>query len=189
MLRSIHYTRTPSSTALVTATEVRDQLRMTDTLDDSDLIDMAAEAVLECEMRLGDRSLLNSSCIDYFDCFEDEMELHWSPASVITGVTYVDSNGTTQTLANTVYELGTKNGMGILRLKYDQTWPTARSHEDVIAVSYTAGYGSAPSSVPINLKRWVKARAAWLFENRDGEEFPFRLDALLSPQATGRVVG
>lgn len=133
---------------------------------------------------------------EYFDGWPDEaIELHWGPVasvSSITSVKYYDTDETLQTLSSSVYELGQRHGMAILRLAYDQSWPTLRGHTaDDIVVTYTAGYGDSRSDVPAGIRRWIKARAAWMFENRDGGEFPWTpaMDSLLSPFAIDQVVG
>jgi len=188
-LRSVHFTRTPSAVEPVTVEEARRQLRIDHTDDDDDLALMISEARLDCETRLGDVSLVTAACIDYFDWFADPMELHWSPVSAITSITYVDANGATQTLAGTYYELGTKLGRGLVRRKYGQNWPTTRDYPDVVAVTYSAGFGAAASSVPKNIKRWILARVAWLYANRDGEEYPWGgFDSILSPHRIVRVL-
>jgi len=187
MLRSTNHTRTPSSTEPVTVAEVRKQLRIDHTEDDSDLSAMITEARLDCETRLGDVSLLDATCIDYFDQFS-EMDLHWGPVDSITSITYTDTNGDTQTLATSVYELGQWHSIGRVRLKYNQTWPSTRSHADVVTVTYKAGYGATAASVPDSIKRWIKARVAWLYANRDGEEYPWRFDSVLSPHTITRVI-
>ena len=188
MLRSHNYTRTDPDIEPVTVADVKHQLRIDHNEDDDDLADMIAEARAECEgPKLGDRALINGTCIDYLDTFDDEIELHWSPVVSITSVVYLDTDGASQTLASTVYEVANKNGMGVLRLKYGQSWVSVRSHGDVITVTYVAGYGAAASSVPLPARRWIKAKVAWLYENRDGAEFPFGLDGLLAPYATARV--
>lgn len=189
MLRSFNTTRTQPTLEPVTSAEVKRQLRIDHTEDDSDLDDMIAEVRRDAEEIRLDRLLIRQTIIDYFNTFDAEMELRWGRASSITSVVYTDANGDSQTLATSVYELGTRNGMGILRLKYGQSWPSARGHEDVIAVTYVAGYGTAASDVPLGIRRWIKARAAWMYENRDGEDVPWSvtMDSLLAPYATGRV--
>lgn len=190
MLRSKRYSRTASSTEPVAIGDVRWQLRIDHENDDSDLTDMISEARLDCETKLGDRSLINATCIDRFDGFDDdELELHWGPVSAISSIAYVDTSGDTQTLSTDIYELGQRYGIGIVRLKHNQTWPSTRGHEDVVTVTYTAGYGTAASDMPKGLRRWIKARVAWLWGNRDGEEYPWNLDSLLTPYATNRVIG
>lgn len=181
MLKSTNYSRTPSSTEPVTPVEVRNQLRLPDSSKDIDLADLIPIARLECETKLGDISLLSATCIDRFDHFEDGMELHWGPVSAIDSITYVDTNGDTQTLSTDVYELGTKLGVGFVRLKHNQTFPNTRGHADDITVTYTAGYGATASTVPKAIRLWIKARAAWLFNNADGEQYEFKFDQVLFP--------
>lgn len=190
MLRSTHTTRTESSTEPVTVDEIRKQLRIDHGEDDRDIADMISEARAYCEtVKLNDVSLIDATCVDYLDGFGDDIELRWSPVDSITSITYVDTAGATQTLATSVYELGTRNGLGVVRLKYSQNWPSTRGHEDVVTITYTAGYGTAASDVPLGIRRWIKARASWLYENRDGVEFPFRLDMLLAPYQRAGIVG
>jgi len=189
VLRSRHWIRTAASTEPVTLPEARQQLRIDHTEDNEDIANMIVEARLDCETRLGDVSLIDATCIDYFNVFADEMELHWSPVDSITSIAYTDTAGTSQTLSSATYELGERHGIGIVRLKYGQTWPNVRDHPDIVVVTYKAGYGAAASDVPEGIKRWIKARIAWLYENRDGEQFPWNLDALLTPHGTARVIG
>jgi uncharacterized phiE125 gp8 family phage protein len=194
MLRSTRYSEEPSGRTIepVTIAEVRKQLRLDHGEDDADLADMIVEARRECEaVKLGNRALIDGTITEYFDSFDDEMELRWSPVDSITSVKYWDTTPELQTLTATVYELGGKYNMGILRLAYDQSWPTLIGHTaDDVIVEYKAGWGATRSAVPLGIRRWIKARAAWLYENRDGEVYPWKgMDALLSPFATARVVG
>ena len=193
MLRSTRYTAEPTGRTIepVTDREARLQCRLDHTEDDPDLADMVAEARRECEtVKLGDQALLDGTIVEYFDTFGDEMELHWSPVDSITSIKYYDADNALQTLSESVYELGVKHGIGIVRLAYDQTWPTLLGHTaDDVIVTYKVGWGPTPSDVPRGIRRWIKARAAWLYENRDGEVYPWRgMDALLSPFATDRVI-
>ena len=84
MLRSRHWIRTAASTEPVTLPEARQQLRIDHTEDNEDIANMIVEVRLDCETRLGDVSLIDATCIDYFNVFADEMELHWSPVDSIT---------------------------------------------------------------------------------------------------------
>jgi uncharacterized phiE125 gp8 family phage protein len=197
MLRSTRYSREPASRTIepVTIEEVRRQLRLDHGEDDSDLEDLIVVARRECEaMQLGDRALIEGTVTEYFDEFADEMELHWSPVATdgVSSVKYQDTDNTQQTLATSVYEVGLRNGMAVLRLKYNQTWPTTLGHTaDDIVVTYTAGYGDSRSDVPLNIRLWIRARVAWLYENRDGVVYPWLpgMNSLVSPYATGRVIG
>lgn len=194
MLRSTDWTRTESADEPVTVAEVKTQLRITHTEDDGDLENMIAEARAYCEtIKLSNRSLMNTTCVDYFDEFDDEMELRWWPVSSITSIAYEDSDGAAQTLATTVYELSQRHGIGHVKLKYGQSWPTTRGDDGsrVVTVTYVAGSGATAASVPLAIRRWIKARVGWMYANRDGDETVWQpyMDSLLAPYSTGRVIG
>lgn len=188
MLRSNRFSRTESSTEPITVEEARAQCRIDGTEEDADLFSMITEARRDCENRLGDKSLINATCIDHFDRFAGKMELHYSPVASTTHVKYYDTNGTLKTLSSDTYELGVINGIGVIRLQYNQDWPSdVRDHPDSVVVTYTAGYGTAVSNVPAMIRRWIKARVGWLYGNRDGEEYPWVFDTVLDPYRTSRV--
>jgi uncharacterized phiE125 gp8 family phage protein len=111
--------------------------------------------------------------------------LPYPPVQSITSVKYYDSAGAQQTIAATVYELGDDNGVGIVRLKYDQQWPSGRGHYDDIVIRAVVGYG-AEAAIPPALKLAVCEVAANAYEFRetilDGQtvEIPQGTDFLLS---------
>ena len=102
----------------------------------------------------------------YHDRFESPIVLPYPPVDSITEITYTGTAGDTQTLANTVYELGHQHGIGTVRLKYGQTWPATRDHEDVVKVTYKCGYGAAGSDVPDAINHALKLIVAHLATNR-----------------------
>ena len=104
----------------------------------------------------------------YFDAFGDPMVLRFPPLSSVTSVQYTDSSGDTQTVASTVYEIADNDGVGLVRLKYSQTWPTPRGHDSDVWVTYVCGYG-APSAVPQTIKDAIILYTAHQWNNREGE--------------------
>jgi len=164
MLRSVHATRTEPSTEPISPSDVCDYLR----IDYNDHDPMISQYCKEARQVLEDSYLwkccITQTCIDKFDEF-DEMELHYQPVSAITSITYTDRAGDTQTLADTVYELGVVNGISRVRLKYGQSWPSARGHEDVVTVTYSAGYGAAETNVPEAIRQAIVMYAGHLYDN------------------------
>lgn len=116
----------------------------------------------------------------YANAFADPIRLPYPPVASITSITYADTRGVSQTLASTVYELGEENGIGIVRLKYGQTWPATRAHEDDVKIRYVCGYGSA-SSVPQAIKHAIKLLCGVFHEGRESPTMPAAVEALLSP--------
>jgi uncharacterized phiE125 gp8 family phage protein len=101
-----------------------------------------------------------------FDAFAERLTLWKQPVISITQITYVDSAGDSQTLDTGIYELGKQDGLGIVRLKYQQSWPTTRGHPDAVTVRYVAGYGAA-SAVPDPIKHAILVDCGRLYEHRE----------------------
>jgi len=115
-------------------------------------------------------ALISQTWEQYFDAFADPLVLDMQPVLSITSITYTDTDEATQTLATSVYELGEDNGKGIVRLKYSQTWPATLGYEDVVKVTFKAGYGTTPEDVPEHLKSAIRIYAAHYYEHREGEK-------------------
>lgn len=95
--------------------------------------------------------------------------LRKNPVGAVASVKYYDADGTLQTLASTVWEQADWHGRGIVRLAYDQQWPSdLRGHADDIVISYTAGYGD-PADVPEPIKHAIRVWIASAYAVR--EEF------------------
>lgn len=63
------------------------------------------------------------------------------PLISVSGITYVADDGTSTTLASSVYTVDRESEPAVIRLAYDQSWPTVRGQRNAIAVTYLAGYG------------------------------------------------
>ena len=151
-----------------------------DARDEDDVLhDLLTEAVTAVEDYTR-RVLLTQTWDQCYDDFDDPLVLAVQPVASITSVTYLDSNGASQTLATSVYELGSENGTPVVRRKYDQDWPVTRDHKDVVIVRYVAGYGD-PADVPDSLTKAVRIHAAWNHRHREGEPIPDGFYHLLSP--------
>jgi len=170
---------TAAAGRVVTPSELRLHSRIDSNEEDSLLDDLIVAATEEAEEYTW-RKFLSQTWIQYFDSFADPMVLYFSPVSSITSVGYTDSNGDTQTLGVTIYELGIVNGVSVVRRKYNQDWPTTRSHEDVVAVTFVVGYGAA-SAVPQRIKQAIKFHAGFRHENREIESVPRAFYDLLYP--------
>jgi uncharacterized phiE125 gp8 family phage protein len=128
------------------------------------------------------RKFITQTWDQYFDGFSDPLVLAFAPVSSITSISYLDENGTTQTLATSVYELAEVDGLAVVRLKYNQSWPTTRAHEDVVTVRFICGYGAA-TAVPQRIIQAIAVHAAWAYRNREGdvEKLPETFHRLLRP--------
>lgn len=187
MIKSSYVTRTEPVTDPITAAEVAEYLRIDYDDHDSMIANYAKEARRSLEDGYLWKCCISQTCVDRFNEFE-EMELHWQPVSAISSITYTDTAGATQTLASTVYELGNNHGIWHVRLKYGQTWPATRSHNDVVTVTYTAGYGTSASSVPEAIRQAIIMYAGSLYDNPQDPP-PSWVLARLGPYLDPRVIG
>lgn len=181
-----------SSVMPVSLEEAKAHMRIEHSRDDTFITGLIVSAVdgIGRDLR---RSIINEVWTEYFDGFKDPLELSQLPLVAINSVTYKDSDGATQTLADTVYEargVG-MNRYGEMALKINQSWPLTYGHPEAVAVTFQTGYEDAGSpaawSGPEALKDAIKRVVAHRYENREQSlvAVPFALlpdvDELLDP--------
>ena len=150
----------------VTLTQLKAHLRITDTNEDVALqiyLDSALDVV---EVETGRKMSQVSGRIAYFDEFSYNMELIGDDATVTT-VLYVDTDGATQTLSSSVYDLKTHKARAYLTPAYGQSWPSVRHQDAPITVVYESGYTS--TTMPSSLKSAVLLQAGSSYEFREDE--------------------
>lgn len=119
--------------------EAKLHLRVDSTADDT-LITALIQAAREyCEL-FQRRAYVVRTYILRLDRFSDIMELPYAPLVSVDTVKYIDTAGDTQTLSSTYYDVDTKLVPGVVRLAYNQSWPTIRSTPDAVTITYNAGY-------------------------------------------------
>lgn len=135
------------------------------------------------------RALITQTWKAYFDRFPigyNPVDLPKAPVQSVTSITYVDSDGDTQTLASSEYTVDTDSEPGRFYLAYNKTWPSVRNVAKAVTVTFTAGYGDA-EDVPDAIKQAMFLMIGHLYENREVlspvklEEVPMAFKALLSP--------
>ena len=159
---------TPPAVEPVTVDEVLEHSRI-DQDSENAYFDTRIPSAREAAEARTQSVIITQTWDDSFDGFWwSELPLAKQPVQSITSVTYTDTNGDTQTLADTVYELGETHGWSVVRLKYEQVWPVARNHPDSITVRYVAGYGLAVD-VPQQIKAAIELYVSHFNEAREGE--------------------
>lgn len=94
-----------------------------------------------------------------------ELVLPKLPIQSITSITYLDSDGASQTLSTDVYQLTTR---GTLTTKYNQQWPTIRCTPEAVTVVYVAGYGSSATDVPQPIRDAIALFAKGVWQSPTG---------------------
>lgn len=108
--------------------------------------------------------------------WRDLADLPVAPISGVSAVSYLDADGASQTLSTSVYETVLVGLKPSLRLKANQSWPTARCVSDAIKVTATAGYATVPEPIKLAILMLV---ASW-FDNRSVGDAPGIVTGLLS---------
>lgn len=160
-------TPTSETSLLATTVEsVKQHLRVTHNDDDAyiNLLIMAATAQVEVATN---RQLINATYAYKIDDFPREIELPKPPLSSVTSIAYIDTDGVSQTVSSSDYVVYTTGVVGRIGLAYGSIWPIARNIPEAVTVTYVAGYGATPASVPASIKQAINLLVGHWYTNRE----------------------
>ncbi len=83
----------------------------------------------------------------------------------IVSVSYVDTNGATQTLDPSQYLVDTASEPARITPAFGLVWPVTRWQTNAVTIRFTCGYGAA-ADVPDGIKNWMLMRINTLWNNR-----------------------
>lgn len=128
------------------------------------LLIASARAAAEIEVR---RFLVTQTIDAKLDGFPgDEEEIRLPPLQSVSAITYVDGNGTTQTLASSLYNVDSSSKPARITPSYGNTWPVTREQVNAVTIRFVAGYGAA-AAVPQCIKQWMLLQLETAWNNRD----------------------
>jgi uncharacterized phiE125 gp8 family phage protein len=163
--------RTVEPTELpVTMDEVKGHMNVTHTEDDGKIAGYLAAVVdgLDGPEGLLGRALITQTLEYTLDSFPRRpIDLPLAPMQSVSSITYIDTNGDSQTLAAATYRvLNADNPMrrGRIELAYGSTWPSTRRIEQAVTVTYVAGFGArnaVPEHIRLLIMYGVKAHYDW----------------------------
>ena len=137
-----------------------------------------ARRQVEHDARISLITRTNVLKLDSFpDC--DFIELPMPPAIAVSSITYLDTDGDSQTWASSSYTLDANRTPGVVFLDYLESYPLTRGDRNSVTVTYTAGYGTAPSSVPGEAKSAILLLVKQRYDNPDSVGNPMGYDALI----------
>jgi uncharacterized phiE125 gp8 family phage protein len=181
----------PPATAAMSLADMLSHLRI-DSSDDNDVIAGQIAAAVEYLEGAMHRSFITQTWRLSLECWPARREIDLplaSPLQAVTSVTYLDTDGVTNTLAASAYVVDTDSEPGRVVLKRDETWPGDELEEGPsIQVTYVAGYGDDPTDVPWMIRQAIKLLAAHWYENREtsivgagviASPVPFAVDSLI----------
>lgn len=156
-------------------------LKVLTTNEDALITNMITAAREEVE-KYCNISLVEQTIEESFPCFPvaenyntlSSLWLSVSPLISIDSINYIDTDGNSQTLATSVYDLDDKTKPGKVTLKYNQTWPSTAKIENAVTVTYKAGFGDTAADVPQTIKQAMLLMLGNWFEKReDDPQTPF----------------
>lgn len=143
-------------TRAVTMAEAVQQLRLDDIDEQNSYVELLIDGVIGDIEATYDLALITQTITEKFPRFPSgagALILRKAPLLAITSISYIDSDGATQTWSSSEYTSGTYNGRGFVVSKVDYEYPTDLViRPDAVTVVYTAGFGATPDTVPRPIK-------------------------------------
>lgn len=178
----------------VTLAEAKVQCRV-DTSDDDAYISTLITVAREYVEGILDISLITTVWEARYDCFPLwEIILPRPPMqSATVTVVYRDEGGANHTITSAAAAFQTDHYVtpGRIYPNYEDVWPAVRGDENSVVVRWSAGYGSAGSSVPSVIKHAILLLVAHWYETRQpvsqGMQMPIpnTFDTLLAASGWG----
>lgn len=128
----------------LTLSEARNQLRVDHSADDGEILRYLRTATAEVE-RLSARQIVDSkwryTLREWPEAEDDENQIHLprAPLVKVAAITYLDGDGTRQTLSSSRYVVAPDDEPGTVEPAYGLYWPAAREIADSIRLDYWAG--------------------------------------------------
>ena len=158
---------TQPSLEVWTLSEVKNYLKV-DTSADDNLITTLLQSAREVAERYLNQALITQTITEKLDRLNKPIiYLSVSPVISVTSFQYNDSQNTTQTYSSTNYIVDNFEKPARLSLAYGKTWPTLYGNINDVTITYTAGYGSAASNVPMQIRQAILMMVADAYDNRE----------------------
>lgn len=149
----------------ITLAEAVAQVSGYGTAHDTTLTAMIVAARRHVEARL-QRGLITQTRALRLDGFPQVLKLREGLLQSVTSITYVDSDGATQTLAAAAYQVDRYSDPPRIKPAFGSVWPSTRDQLNAVTVTYVCGYGAA-AAVPQDIKSAIKLIVGDLFNNRE----------------------
>lgn len=125
---------------------------------------------------------------DAFPCWYEPIVLPMPPVTAVSSITYVDTDGTTQTWSSANYttDLPTGEWAAPARIVpvYQVSWPQTRRVINAVTVRFTAGYATCPEAIKAAMKlligHWYAHRESTVV-GTISQKVPDAVDQLLWP--------
>ena len=154
--------------------DVKPALRVGDDIEKVWIMAVLAKAAASwCESLTG-RALISQTWTLRLPCFPvygGRITIPNPPLQSISAITYIDTAGDSQTWSALLWTndapAGEKALHGHVWPVFGETYPTTRLEPNAVQVTFVAGYGAAPASVPAGLRLAMAMVVADKFMNRE----------------------
>ncbi len=116
--------------------------------------------------------------LDHFPAWEQYIPM--PTAQSIDSVSYVDTNGVTQTLDPSLYHVDLNSQPARITPAFGLIWPVTRWQTNAVTIRFTCGYG-ASADVPDGIRSWMLMRINTLWNNRAQIEVNTRITMIALP--------
>ena len=152
---------------LWTLSEVKNYLKV-DTSADDTLITTLLQSAREVAERYLNQALITQTITEKLDRLNSPViYLSVSPVISVSSFQYADSQNTTQTYNASNYIVDTFEKPARLSVAYGKTWPTLYGNINDVTITYTAGYNTEPSGVPMQIRQAILMMIADSYDNRE----------------------
>lgn len=152
----------------VTVDEAKKQLAV-ESDDYDDQIRLMIAAATDYLQTVEDRQHVTATWIaklDWFPCGAyDDIRLGKTPLASVSSITYLDSDGVSQTWSSTEYRVDTNSEPGRITLAEGYSWPTTQLVSNAVTVTFVAG--QAQSAVPQRFKHHILMLVSDWWWNRE----------------------
>ena len=182
--------------AILSIADAKTHLRVTHSDDDGYIDNLVSAATTYIETVTG-KQLINATYTYKLSGFpyDRELVLPVAPLQSVSSVQYEDSNGSTQTLSSSNYDVDADSEEPRIVLVPTEYWPTTEANRHhAVTVTFIAGYGSAASDIPEDAVHACRLLVTHWYENREAvvdgrkpETLPFGVDPLLDGLKSGSL--
>lgn len=179
---------TPPGAEPVSLTEAKAHLRLEHSSDDTQVTAMIVAARRQAEALTG-LALIDTVFTWTFEGFPcGAIVLPRAPLDSITSIAYLDTSGTSTTLTVTTdYRVDAAALMPCVEPAYGTTWPLTYGVSGDVTVVFKAGYGTAGSDVPGDIRAAILLIVGAFYEHR--EDFVTGTIATPMPRAANDILG
>lgn len=170
----MEYTHLRRSVAPATEPVSLDELKLHARVDHNDEDGVLAALIPAARGYLEDftgSALIAQTWVAQYRAFPSALHLPRAPLLDVTGITYLDAAGETQTLAADQYRVTGAGAEGVIEPPPGVNWPATYGTRDAVTVTYRAGWGASAETVPEPARLAVLLLAASFYDNRSAFDF------------------